>query len=67
MALGLEMNMRDIELSVIDIRTLCNFNVFEVFTIPSGSSRLYFLYNTSPSRQMALARPGDTVYLTVAL
>jgi hypothetical protein len=60
--------MRDIELSVIDIRTLCNFNVFEVFTIPSGSStRLYLLYNTSPSRQMALARPGVTVHLTVAL
>jgi len=33
--------MRDIELSVMDIRTLCNV---EVFTIPSGSStRLYFL------------------------
>ena len=66
MALGLEMNTRDIELSVIDIRTLCNFNVFEVFTIFSGSStRLYLLYNMSPSRRMALARPGVTVHGTV--
>ena len=34
MALGLEMNTRDVELSVIDIHTLySNFNVFKVFAI----------------------------------